>query len=216
MSACTSASTLDMLNFIALKGTGGPAFRWTVSLSAAKVDSILAWERVNDTLQGGTGSDPHGWRNALNYYGWGAEAMKYRQRVYDDRSYDSYAGAVKDAVRALIRARKPVGILAWRGRHAQMMTGYYGLQGDPFKKRADGTWANEFTVGGFYISDPLRSDDIVNLAVSYDGFRTTSNLKLRFQRYYETDSPYDDPYTPGTKPSRDEWYGFYVLIVPVR
>ena len=214
--ACTSTSVMDMLNFIALKGTGGSGFRWSVSLSGAKRDSILAWERVNDTLKGGDGSDPHGWRNALNYYGWGSGALQEGKRVYDDRSYSSYATAVKTAVRQLIRTRKPVGILARRGQHAQMMTGYYGLSGDPFKKLADGSWANDFTVGGFYISDPLRSSEILNKAVSYATFRDTTNLKLRLQRYYETDSPYDDPYTAGTRASKDEWYGLFVLILPIR
>lgn len=214
--ACTSTSAMDMLNFVALRRTGGIGFRWTVTLSGAKRDSMLEWERSHDTLKGGNGSDPHGWRNALNHYGWGAATLQQGQRVYDDRSYDAYSTAMRDAVRQLIRTRKPVGILARRGQHAQIMTGYYGLAGDPMKKRADGSWANDFTVGGFYISDPLRSAGIVDRQVSWSGLQTTSNLGLRLQRYYETDSPYDDPYTPGVKPAKDEWYGLYVLIVPIR
>ena len=56
------------------------------------VDSILAWERSHDTLAGGSGSDPHGWRNALNYYGWGSGALASDTRIYDDFSYRSTRG----------------------------------------------------------------------------------------------------------------------------
>ncbi len=100
---------------------------------------ILAWERSHDTLQGGNGSDVHGWRNALNYYGWGSSALWADQRVYDDVSFSSCDYAVKAAVRSMIRYRKPVAILAWAGQHAQMLTGYYGLVGDPLRAARTGS-----------------------------------------------------------------------------
>ncbi|MEA2838533.1 MAG: hypothetical protein QOD89_3083 [Bradyrhizobium sp.] len=213
-SACTAASTLDMLNFISETGAGGSRFVWRTTRSGAKVQSILSWARAHDTLAGGNGSDPHGWRNALNYFGWGSGALQSGNRVYDDASYRSYAGAVKAAVQAMIRTRKPVGMLGWGGRHAQMITGYYGLVGDPFAKNSDGTYKNQFSVQGFYFSDPLSSDQMVNVKVSYDGLRSSSNAHLRFRPYAETDSGLDDPYTAGFVRSRDEWYGRYVLLVP--
>ena len=40
--------------------------------------------------------------------------------------------------------------------------------------------------------------------------------KWRFQRYYEKDSRYDDPYTPGYRVSKTEWYCRFVLILPIR
>ena len=214
--ACTSTSVMDMLNIVKLRGTGGSGFVWTVKLGSAARDSILAWERTHDTLAGGNGSDPHGWRNALNYYGWGSGALGASTRVYDDRAFASYDAAIKAAVRALIRHRKPVGIVAWAGRHAQMITGYDGLVGDPFAKNAKGNYTNEFTVAALYLSDPLSSQGLVNARVGYSALKSSSNLKLRFRPYLETDSPYDDPYTAGTVPARDEWYGKFVIVVPVR
>lgn len=205
-----------MLNLIKWHGTGGTPFRWVRSLTGAKRDAIHRWARANDTLSGGRGTDPHGWRNALNYYGWGSAALQYGQRVYEDRAFITYRGAMREAVRAMIRTRKPTGMLGWRGRHAQLITGYYGLVGDPFKKNADGSWANDFTVAGFYVTDPLRSSNIVNRRVTYTGLLSTTNYRLRFQKFYEQDSPYDDVYTPGQRRSRDEWYGKYVLILPQR
>ena len=215
-SACTSASTMIMLNVVAIRGTGSAGFRWKVDRTGAKRDAILAWSRDHHTMEGGTGTDPHGWRNALNHYGWGSGALDEDSRRYDDRAFSTYERAVRAAVRALVLTRKPVGVLAWAGRHAQVITGYYGLVGDPFKKTSTGAWADDFTVDGFYLSDPLKSAEIVNRRISWSSFKGSSNLGVRFRTYRETDSPYDDPYTAGVRASVDEWYGKYVLILPVR
>ena len=215
-SACTATSVRSMLNFISKRSVGGVGFRWMPTNSATVRDRILAWERKHDTMAGGDGSDPHGWRNALNYYGWGAGALVAGARVYDDFSYNSYSSAMKAAVRAIVTTRKPVGMLGWRGAHAQMITGYYGLVGNPFAKDETGRYTNKFTVGGFYLTDPLRASKAVNRTISYTGLARTLTYKWRFQRYYETDSKYDDRYTPGYRVSKTEWYSRFVLILPVR
>jgi hypothetical protein len=216
MYACTATSAQDMLNFLAIRKLGGSGFVWKVDNRGTTRDAILAWERQNDTLQGGNGSDPHGWRNALNYYGWGAAALTHGRKVYEDYSFSTYDAAVKAIVRQMAYYRKPVGALAWAGKHAHMVVGYYGLKGNPFEKDANGAWTNRFTIAGFYLADPLRSQNLVNKAVSYGTWKSSSNLKLRFQPYRETDSPYDDPYTPGTRAAKSEWFGRWVIIAPVR
>lgn len=216
MYACTSTSTMDMLNFIALGGTGGSGFRWKPTLAGTTRDSILAWERTHDTLAGGNGSDPHGVRNALNYYGWGSGTLAAGSRVYDDITFSTYDGAVKRAVRAMAQTRKPVAILAWAGRHMQMLVGYYGLVGDPLVRDSLGRYTNAFTVEGFYLADPLKSQRFVNRAISYSSLKYTTNLKFKFRPYLETDSPYDDVYTPGYLPARYEWYNRYVIVAPLR
>jgi hypothetical protein len=214
--ACTAASVRSMLNFIAVRKTGGDGFLWKPNIGPAVQSRILAWERAHDTMAGGRGSDPHGWRNALNYYGWGPTALVSGARVYDDYSYNSFDGAMKSAVRALASTRKPVGLLGWRGAHAQMITGYYGLVGDPFAKDAAGRFTNAFSVAGFYFTDPLRGSRAVNRGMSYTALRRTLTLRWRFRVYRETDSRYDDPYTPGFRVSRTEWYGHFVLVLPIR
>jgi hypothetical protein len=207
---------MAMLNFVKIAGTGGSSLRWVVRVGDGSRDAILAWERTHDTLAGGNGSDPHGWRNALNYYGWGTAYLTTSNRVYEDYAYSSYERAIKAAVRAMIRYRKPVGIAAWRGTHAQMLTGYDGLSGYPFTVDANGRYTNDFSVAALYLTDPLRSSSIVNRKISYGGLATTTNTRIRFQPYYETDSPYDDPYTAGTVRARDEWYGRWVIVAPRR
>jgi hypothetical protein len=214
--ACTSTSVMAMLNFVKIGNTGGSSLRWVVRTGDGTRDSILAWERTHDTLAGGNGSDPHGWRNALNYYGWGSSYLSSANRVYDDYSFTSYERAIKAAVRAMIRYRKPVGIAAWRGTHAHMLTGYDGLSGYPFAVDSAGRYTNDFSVAGLFLTDPLKASATVNRRVTYAGLKNTTNTRLRFQPYYETDSPYDDQYTAGTVRARDEWYGRWVIVAPRR
>ncbi|HET7026825.1 MAG TPA: hypothetical protein VFI28_03945 [Candidatus Limnocylindrales bacterium] len=221
--ACTAATTMFMLNTIALRGTGGPGFTWRSS--TAKNDpanphdltSILAWERQNDTLAASSnGSDAHGWRNALNYFGWGRDAMIDPARmVYQDHAFTSFAAAVHAAVSALARYDKPVGILAWAGGHAQVLTGYVATGDDPRR-------SNDFSVAYVWLSDPLKSDGYVDRKISVTSLQS-GDLHYRFRSYLETDSPYDDPFTPGYLPasvpattSASEWYRRWVIVAPVR
>jgi hypothetical protein len=223
--ACTAASTMVMLNTIAYRGTGGGGFTWTPYRVKNSPDpsklrdmmSILEFEHAHDTMDNdSSGSDPHGMRNALNYYGWGEEAMTDPSRMpYADRSYATFDGALKSAVMAIARRRMPVAILAWAGRHAQVMTGYVVVGENP-------RTSNRFTVRYVYLSDSLRRDAVVNRKLSYDAFRRGA-LVYRFRRYLEHDSALDDPYVTGTKASSvsptqgaSEWYGRWVIVMPLR
>jgi hypothetical protein len=225
-SACTAASAMMMLNVIAYRNAGGEAFRWTPyrvknnktnSADHRDMTSILSMERGHDTLSLlGSGSDAHGWGNALNYYGWGLAAMKDpAQSVYDDLEFSTYDKAVHAAVRAIAQFGMPVGIVGWAGRHAQVMTGYVVDGEDP-------AISDAFTVRYVYLSDPLYKDHLVNVRISNSSFKAGA-LRLRFQPYRETDSPYDDPYTTGFKrssvsPTRgpSEWYHRWVILAPIR
>ncbi|MEA2548228.1 MAG: hypothetical protein QOI00_80 [Chloroflexota bacterium] len=225
-SACTAASAMIMLNTIAYRGSGGSGFRWTPyrvknnlidKKDPRDMTSILSFERSHDTLSSlGSGSDPHGWRNALNLYGWGSAALTDpAMNVYQDLEFTTYEAAVHAAIRAIAIYGMPVGIPTWAGRHAQVMTGYVVDGEDP-------AISDAFTVRYVYISDPLRSDGYVNTRITNMVFRAGS-LHIRFQRYRETDSPYDDGYQPGWRrssvsPTRgvSEWYGRWVIIAPIR
>ncbi len=221
--ACTAASAMTMLNTIAYRGTGGNGFIWTPtraknsSTNPRDLTSILAFERANDTLRPtSAGSDAHGWRNALNAYGWGTAAMADpAAQVYQDRAYKSMNGALRAAVKAIARRGMPVGILGWAGGHAQVMTGYVVTGEDP-------RVSNHFTVRYVYLSDPLRSDRSRNRRLSKRQLKH-GPVRLRFQAYRETDSPYDDPLTVGSirsavAPSQgtSEWYHRWVIVLPVR
>src|SRR6185295_1328732 len=148
--------------------------------------SVLSFARSHDTLSAGRpGSDPHGWRNALNYYGWGSIALtNASKRVYDDRAYGSFDSALKGAVMAMARYHMPVGVLAWAGQHAQVATGYVVTGEDP-------ATSSNFTVNGLYLSDPLRSSGVVNRYINRLSLLSGS-LRYRFRSYQETDSPLAD------------------------
>jgi hypothetical protein len=223
--ACTAAAAMIMLNTTAYRHAGGDAFHWAASrvkndpnpANYRDMASILWWERSHDTLSiFGAGSDGHGWRNALNAFGWGGATMTDSSKwIYDDLEFTSYDAAVHAAVRAIARFGMPVGILAWAGGHAQVMTGFVVDGEDP-------ALSDAFTVRYVYVSDPLYSDHYVNVKVSNATFKSGS-LRIRFQAYRETDSPYDDPLQAGWKrssvaPSRgsSEWYRRWVIVAPIR
>ncbi len=137
------------------------------------------------------------------------------RRVYDDREYRTFGGAVRAAVKSIARYSMPVGILGWAGGHAQVMTGYVVTGADPRVSDA-------FTVQAVYLTDPLRQNRTVNRKISLKALRS-GPLRTRFQAYRETDSPFDDPWTAGTlrssvAPARgpSEWYHRWVIIRPIR
>ena len=73
-----------------------------------------------------------------------------------------------------------MGLAAWSGTHAHVITGYDGLVGDPFALDAEGHYANTFTVAALYLTDPLKASATVNRRVAYATLGTTSNLRIRF------------------------------------
>jgi len=201
--ACTATATMSMLNTVSYAATAS-GLVWQPTTSYDTQESILAYERAHMTmLVTSAGTDPHGWRNALNYYGWGSMSAG----VYRDSSYSSFDSATKAAVSALARYHKPVGILALAGGHAQVMTGFEVIGDDP------STGSMNFTIVGVDITDPYawaaRRDSWVTLADWRSG-----GTWVRFSPYLESDSPYRDPID--SKIGYDEWYGKWVIIDPVK
>jgi hypothetical protein len=207
--ACTAASTEMMLNMIAYlgvksAGVNGTTFRWTPNVTYATQEKILAFERAHMTmLVSSAGTDPHGWRNALNYYGWGSLLAD----VYRDTSFTSFDAAAKWAVRSVGSFGKPVAILGWAGGHAQFITGYSVTGADPK------TGSTAFTINGVYLTDPLASDGWRNTYVSYSTWRS-GVWKIRFSSYAWRDSPYRDPVDGHI--GKSEWYGRWVIVNAVR
>jgi hypothetical protein len=212
--ACTAAATESMLNMIAMtssadtpppRGSSLPlvSMTWHVTTSYEAQEAILGFERDNMTMYwGAPGTDPHGWRNALNYYGWGSMSAG----VYVDSAFDSFDAAAHQAVHSIARTGKPVGILAWYGGHAQYVTGYQVVGEDP-------RVSDDFKIVGVYLSDPFEADDAPNVFLSYDAWQNGS-IYLRFVRYYQDNSPFQDP-IDGQVGYR-EWWGKWVIIDAVK
>ena len=211
--ACTAAATESMLNLAALAANpdmppprGGSlpssSFVWSEDTSYETQESILRYERQNMTMVWTEpGSDPHGWRNALNYFGWGS----MKAGMYRDSSYDSYDAAVRATIRSIARTSMPVGILGWAGGHAQYVTGYSVVGDDP-------RVGDHYTILGVYLTDPLAGDRAVNAFLSYDTWENGPGY-LRFWQYWDETSPYLDPIDGNVGDS--EWWGKWVIVNPV-
>jgi hypothetical protein len=201
--ACTAASTESVLNTIALDGPPS-SFVWQPTTSYSTQESILAFEREHMTmLTSSAGTDPHGWRNALNYYGWGSMYAG----VYRDSAYSSFDAAAKAAVSAIAMYHKPVGILARAGSHAQVVTGYEVVGADP------STGSLDFTIVGVALTDPLRTVGYRDTWIAIADWRSGGSL-VRFSQYMEHDSPYQDPIDGQI--GDHEWDGLWVIIDPVK
>jgi len=207
--ACASAAAQIMLNTAFdvseqdYVSSGTEMFhlsmRWQPDTSAATMETILAYSRANMTmLTSSLGTDPHGWRNSLNYFGWGT----MRGGVYSDTAYTSFADAAKAVVASLARSHKPVGLLARAGTHAQLVTGYVVTGENP-------TVSDNYTVVGVYLTDPLRSAAMRDAWIPLSTWQS-GVYAIRFTPYTETDSPYTDPIDHNV--GITEWYGKWVII----
>ncbi|MEO8469479.1 MAG: cell wall-binding repeat-containing protein [Chloroflexota bacterium] len=204
--ACTATAALMMLNMAAYGGADGTSgFVWTATISYGTQSTILAWERSNMTepTSGTVGSDPHGWRNALNNFGWGAIDAD----VYRDLAFDNFDAAVRQAIVSAAEFGKPTGLLMLNGVHAAVLNGWDVTGDDPR------TGSTNFTINGIYLTDPWGPTAHRNYFVSRSTLLNGTQW-LTFGRYLETDSTIPDPIDGNI--GRDEWLNQYVIIAAVR
>jgi hypothetical protein len=212
MTACVAASTQMMLNMAVYWQDYTPASGqpepvrpelWKPTVTYASQEAILAYARKNttQTLKDG-GADAHGWRNSLNYFGWGHNSSL----VFRDLTYTSFDGAAKATVSAIALYRKPVGILAWAGQHAQIVNGYKVTGEDPR------TGSTNFTILGVYLTDSLKADGYRNTYIPLASWQS-GGKKIRFVTYQMTNSPFVDPID--LQQGNAEWDGKWVIVAPV-
>jgi hypothetical protein len=96
---------------------------------------VNEWESYDDSHNGDWG--PSAMVEALDAYG----AKGYQVRAYKTRQ-----GAERDAARAIEKTGSPVLLMAWRGAHTWVMTG--------FRADADPAIFSNATILGTYINDP--------------------------------------------------------------
>ena len=219
--ACAATTTQMMLNTVYGQGqqefglhgfslgdrfipTKGPVFSWKPSTSYQTQEALLAYERAHMTMVASSaGTDAHGWRNGLNYFGWGSLGSG----VYADQAFTTFDAAAKSVVHSIAVYGKPAGILAWYGGHAQYVTGYTVTGADPR------TGSMDFTMTGIFLTDPLKKQAMRDTWLSYRTWRYGAPT-IAFSRYLQKDSPMVDPIDGRTGVS--EWYNRWVVIVAVR
>jgi len=175
---CAPASVQIVLAMLGLAGTDD---EFQLGLQRR----VREWESWRDSHDGKWG--PSAIARALAAYG----ATGYKVRVYETR-----ADALYDAAVAIRTLGKPVILLAWRGAHTWVMTGY--------RADADPTVFPDATVTGGYILDPWypRVSSIWGPSDPPGTFQDDAEMRRNYL-------PWERP--EGRYPGRD---GKFIAVVP--
>ena len=205
--ACAAAAAMMMLNMVAPAALPkGAGFAWIPSVSLDLQTEILAYERLNMTMvtSNTKGTDPHGWRNALNFYGWGSVTAD----VYRDKAFGTADEGLRAAIIAAAEFGKPTGILMLNGKHAELIHGWDVSGENP------ATGSAAFSVNGVWLTDPWQPSGRRDAYVQLAWLQAAGSGYVRFGPYLETDSPDVDPIDGQV--GKAEWFGRYVIIAAVR
>jgi hypothetical protein len=174
--------------------------------AVAGVQSVLAIHGLVDTsddTQHAIASRVHEWEAYSDSHNgeWGPAAMAlaleaYGAPGYEVRAFETMTGALRDAAVAIQETHSPAILLAWRGAHTWVMTGYRG-DGDPaiFKYAK---------ISGAYIIDPWYPR-----LSSIWGYSNPPGTLTKFEELRENFLPWKRP--EGHYPNRD---GLYITVVP--
>ncbi len=139
------------------------------------VSRIDEWEAWADSHNGDWG--PAAMVQALEAYG---------ATGYEIRAYDSRAHALADSARAIDATDSPVILLAWRGAHTWVMTGY--------RATADPSIFSDAKVTGTYILDPWypRRSSIWGQSDPPGTFQDEAEMKRNFLPWARPEGHYPD------------------------
>lgn len=164
--------------------------------SPAGIQIVLAMHQASDNSVGfqkklaGTAKRFESWRDSHNG-GWGpasiAEALEANGvEGYEVRAYGSRALALRDSARALSITKAPVILIAWRGAHTWVMTGY--------RANADPTVFRDAKITGTYIYDPWypRVSSIWGASDKPGTFQDASEMERNFLRWDRPEGNYKD------------------------
>lgn len=133
--------------------------------------------------------------------GWGPAAMvsaldAYGIKGYELRAYQSRGFALRDASRILAETQAPVILIAWRGAHTWVMTG--------FKADADPRYFKDADILGTYIFDPWfpRVSSIWGASDPPGTFQDESEMQRNFLEWRRPEGAY---------PERD---GKFIIVAP--
>jgi hypothetical protein len=146
---------------------------------------VREWESYADSHNGDWG--PAAMALALDAYG---------AKGYEVRAYETRQGALRGAARAIEKTHSPVLLLAWRGAHTWVMTG--------FRADADPAIFSNAKISGTYILDPWYPD-ISSIWGPSDPPGTYQNNAEMIRNYL----PWKRP--EGHYPDRD---GHFIAVVP--
>lgn len=178
--ACMAGAVQNMLNII------GPKVDLTTARQLVISNTIIANTTKTDSLNGGYG--PAGWAITMTQL----SGIHYKLLVDN-----SLVQAMDDAATALRKTGRPVGLLAWKGAHSWVMTGFQSNY-DPRD------YPGGFAVLGAYIVDPFypRLSSIWGQTLGPDTFRDMTAMAKNYLPWKRPEGHY---------PGRD---GKWLLVVP--
>jgi hypothetical protein len=146
---------------------------------------VRTWESYKDSHNGDWG--PSAMALALDAYG---------AKGYEVRAYKTRQGALRDAAKAIDRTGAPVILLAWRGAHTWVMTGY--------RADADPAVFADAKIAGAYILDPWYPDNssIWGQSDPPGAFQDDAEMVRNYLKWKRPEGKY---------PDRD---GLYISVVP--
>jgi hypothetical protein len=130
---------------------------WCASAGVEMTLAVVGLHATSNAFQREIDGRVHEWESQRDSRsgGWGPSAMAlaldaYGAKGYEVRAYPSRQGALRDAARAIEVTGSPVLLMAWRGAHTWVMTG--------FRADADPAIFSNAKISGTYILDPWYPD----------------------------------------------------------
>ena len=159
----------------------------SVGFQRRLADRTGEWESKRDSLNGGWG--PAAMVAALEAYG---------VEGYEVRAYETRTHALRDAARIIAELHAPVILLAWRGAHTWVMTG--------FRADADPLLFRDAKVSGAYVLDPWypRVSSIWGPSDPAGTYQDADEMRRNFLAWRRPEGRY---------PDRD---GLFITVVPTR
>jgi hypothetical protein len=176
---------------------------WCASAGVQIVLAILGHGDNSSARQRELQSRVHEWESYKDSHNgdWGPSAMSlaladYGVPGYQVRAYTTRQAALRDAAKAIEKTRSPVMLMAWRGAHTWIMSG--------FRADADPAIFADAKVNGAYILDPWYPD-VSSIWGPSDPPGTFQNDAEMIRNYLKWKRP------EGKYPERD---GLYIAVVP--
>ena len=176
---------------------------WCAPAGVAIVLAIMGKGAATNSLESEIAGRVHEWETYQDShnYDWGPSAMvkalaAYGVPGYQVRAYETRADALRGAAAAISTTRSPAIIIAWRGAHTWVMSGY--------RANADPTVFDDAKVSGTYILDPWfpRISSIWGPSDPPGTFQNASEMERNFL-------PWKRP--EGLYPARD---GNFLVVIP--
>lgn len=176
---------------------------WCASAGVQMTLAILGLGDNSNAFQREIQGRVHEWESQADSHNgdWGPSAMAlalkaYGAKGYQVRAYQTRQGALRDAAKAIQKTHSPVLLMAWRGAHTWVMSG--------FRADADPSVFGDAKIQGTYILDPWYPD-VSSIWGPSDPPGTYQNGAEMVRNYLKWKRP------EGLYPTRD---GLYIAVVP--